>query len=214
MIYCIGNSHVAYFAGTEKRSYFPKKENESFNELIGDDRFKLLDLGGIIAYNFIDSHMNKVYDIIKNIDYISLIAGEVDCRLHLPSQADKQNKSDEETVNECAERFFICYDKLIEMGYKVFCISTHPTTTEGHSMQDMSRPIYGNVERRNNICVLWNRKLEELSLIRNIPFITIYNNLVDENNITKMEYFSDYCHLNSSKVINFYLDELKKYDII
>ena len=207
MIHCIGNSHVNNFSNHEKLSY-----------VSNDSRFSLHHIGPVIAYNFLEHHMVSVYNILTNVDinndYVCIVVGEVDCRLHLPLQADQQNKSDEIMVNECVDRLFSCYDDLINKGYKVFCVGTHPTTTKEHDMSSMDSPIYGNVERRNNICVLWNDRLKYLSDKKNIPFVSIYDKLVDENNITKMEYFQDYCHLNSFKVFNFILDELKNKKII
>jgi hypothetical protein len=202
MIHCIGNSHVNNFSNN---NYITLQSG------FKNDIFTLYHLGATIAYNFYEHHMPKVIDIIKYIDkkdYISLIVGEVDCRLHLPLQADQQNKTDFEIVNECINRLFRCYDYLIENDYNVIVFSTHPTTIKGHNMSDMSNPIYGSVERRNNICVLWNNKLKDMCSVKNIKYIDFYKYLVDENNITKMEYFLDYCHLNSNKIFPFLLKEM------
>ena len=190
MIHLIGNSHVNTFSN-----------DSDLNMSFENDIFKSHHIGPVIAYNFYDHHMSSVRDIIKNInknDFISLIVGEVDCRLHLPLQADKQSKTDNDIVDECLSRLFKCYDELLNNGYNIIVFSTHPTTTEEHNMDRNDRPIYSNVERRNNICLLWNKKIENMCTIRNIKYIDFYNLLVDENNITKMEYFLDYCHLNSS----------------
>jgi len=201
MIHVIGNSHVNTFSSDNKL-------NMSFE----NDLFKSHHIGPVIAYNFYEHHMPSVYNIIKNInknDYISLIVGEVDCRLHLPLQADKQNQTDDKIVDECVNRLFRCYDVLKNNGYNLIVFSTHPTTTENHDMSKTDRPIYGNVERRNNICLMWNKKLEELCKIKNIKYVDFYHLLVDENNITKMEYFLDYCHLNSSMCYPFILKKIK-----
>ena len=98
MIHLIGNSHVNTFSNDSKL-------NMSFE----NDIFKSHHIGPVIAYNFYEHHMNSVRNIINNIqknDYISLIVGEVDCRIHLPLQADKQNKTDYEIVDECLNRLF------------------------------------------------------------------------------------------------------------
>jgi hypothetical protein len=201
MIHLIGNSHVSTFSNDNK-------VNMSFE----NEFFKSHYIGPVIAYNFYEHHMESVNKIINNVqknDYISLIVGEVDCRVHLPLQADNQKNSDEEIVDECITRLFRCYDNLLERGYKVIVYSTHPTTTENHDMSREDRPIYGNVERRNNICMIWNKKLEILCKSKNIIFINFYDLLVNENNITKMDYFLDYCHLNSSMCYPFILEKTK-----
>lgn len=207
-IHCVGNSHVNNFSGDDKIN---------FNNSV-DDRFEIYHLGPVVAYNFISCYMTNTLSVLQKIykedDFVTIVVGEVDCRLHIPLQADKHNIEDSDMVRDVSERFFLCYDELIKKNYKVFCLGTHPTTTEDHNMTDGRRPIYGDVIRRNKICVLWNDNMKELSKKRNIPFIDIYNNLVDEKNLTKMDFFLDYCHLNSKKVLPFYIDELKKNNIL
>lgn len=208
MIHLIGNSHVNTFSNDDKI-------NMSFE----NEFFKSHHIGPVIAYNFYEHHMNSINNILSNNivqknDFISLIVGEVDCRIHLPLQADNQNKSDEIIVHECVDRLFRCYDELLNKQYNLIVFSTHPTSTESHDMSREDRPIYGDVKRRNNICLIWNKKIEEMCILKNIPYISIYDKLVDENNITKMEYFQDYCHLNSSMVYDFIIDELKNKNIV
>ncbi len=204
MIHLIGNSHVNTFSN-----------DCNLNMSFENEIFKSYHIGPVIAYYFYEHHMNSVYDIIKNNtiqkkDYISLIVGEVDCRVHLPQQADKQNKTDYEIVEECVNRLFRCYDDLVQKGYNVIVYSTHPTTIESHCMSDESLPvIYGEVDRRNKICLMWNEKLKELCDLKKIKFVNFYDLLVDENNITKMEYFLDYCHLNSSLCFTHILEKTK-----
>ena len=203
MIHLIGNSHVNTFSNDDKI-------NMSFE----NEFFKSHHIGPVIAYNFYEHHMSSVNKIIidNNIqksDYISLIIGEVDCMVHLPLQADIQKINDEEIVAECVNRLFRCYDNLLERDYKIIVYSTHPTTTENHDMSREDRPIYGDVERRNNISLIWNKKLGDLCKSKNIKFVNFYDLLVNENNITKMEYFLDYCHLNSSMCYPFILEKTK-----
>jgi hypothetical protein len=42
-----------------------------------------------------------------------------------------------------------------------------------------------------------------------ISFISIYDKLVDENNMTRTEYFKDYCHLIYDKCFPMFLSELQ-----
>ena len=63
------------------------------------DIFRTYHLGPTIAYNFYEHHFPRVLDIIntsninKEDDYICLVVGEVDCRWHLPLQAEKQDRN-------------------------------------------------------------------------------------------------------------------------
>ena len=207
MIYCIGNSHLNTFSFTSgfANFRFSSCKNIAF-----------FHLGPVIAYNFYEKHFPKVREKIlpkvnKEDDYLLFVVGEVDCRLHIPKQADIQRRCDEEIVEECVSRFSRIYDIL--QGYKILVFGTHPTTTEAHSMEDMSRPIYDSMQRRNSICVLWNNYMEKTAQKRGFPFFSIYSDLVDSQNSTKMEYFMDYCHLDSMKVKPFILREFKKMGI-
>ncbi len=207
MIHCVGNSHVNNFSNSEK-----------LNMNFQNKYFKSYHIGPVTAYNFFENHIQSVNNMLNNIDktndWITIIVGEVDCRLHLPLQADRQNRLDSDVVNECINRFIRCYDILINNGYKVFCMGTQPSTTEGHNMNTADRPIYDSMERRNSICLLWDKYLKLECDKRNIKFISIYNYLVDENNITNMNYFQDYCHLIGSKSYPLIVDELIKNEII
>jgi hypothetical protein len=206
MIHCVGNSHINTFSGES----FLRYKDVSNNYFIGHW------IGPVIAYNFFEHHLQSSLNClwgIKKEDYVTLVVGEVDCRIHLPKHADLQQRKDEDVVRECILRFMRSYDGIKNLGFKVIVIGTHPTTLSGHN-DDPDNPVWGDVERRNKICVIWNSLLKEESFKRDIPFVSIYDHLVDENNLTKMDYFLDYCHLNSSKVFPFIIQELRKAKII
>lgn len=115
---------------------------------------------------------------------------------------------------KCINRFFLCYEKLLSMGIKCIVFSTHPTTLASHDMRFAEMPVYDCWQRRNQICVYWNKYSKQNADKLSIPFISFYENLVEENNATKMEYFLDYCHLNSEKVMPFITTALKANAII
>jgi hypothetical protein len=207
IIHLIGNSHTHTFSANPSHI-------ESINPASG--KLRCYHIGPVIAYNFYEHYLpiiktEYLAKIDKDNDYICFIIGEVDCRIHLPQQADIQNRTDEDIVAECVSRFSRVYEAL--EGYKFIVFGTHPTTTEPHSMDRRERPIYSSMERRNNICVLWNRYMKELADNNGFPFISIYDYLVDENNCTKMEYFFDYCHLKADRVWPLVYAEFKKHNI-
>lgn len=210
MIHLIGNSHVSTFSNqtVPPARYF-----------FDSEYFKANCLNAITAYNFYDNHKEFINDYIRDKteegDKISFIAGEVDCRIHIPKQADEQNITDEESVLICLNKFL----KVILMpnwfkNREPIAFGVHPSTNEPHSMDNKSRPIYGSMERRNNISVLWNKHLKAMCENIGIKFVSIYDYLVNDNNETKMEYFGDYCHLNSVKVYQFIIKEFKAQGLI
>lgn len=205
IIHCIGNSHVNIFKGID--------------EIFGDDMlplFKTFDTGPTIAYNFYQHHYypKAIKYIVDNVnvkdDYIMLIIGEVDCRWHIPKQAELQNRNITDVVIECVDRYFKCFLDLKNKGYKVIGWGGHPSTTAGHN-DDIHAPVYGECVLRNKTSLLWNSYLEEKCKQHDVPFISIIHELIDKDTgLTKMDYFIDYCHLKSSLVMPMVMEKLSR----
>jgi len=193
MIYCIGNSHANFFTGTDPPSRYKGERGQFVSKSIGP----------IIAYNFKNNHFPKVIDFLEweNIDksenYVMLVVGEVDCRWHLPKQAQINQRCELETTRECVDRFFECICDLRALGYHMIGWGGHPSTTASHS-DDPYNPIFGDCFTRNRISLEWSRYLGERCLENSIPFLSIIEDLIDENGLTRMEYFRDYCHLGEN----------------
>jgi hypothetical protein len=203
MIHVVGNSHVNTFSNCP---FVSRGE-------VKNDVFKLHHIGALTAKYMLRKYSNKINGVLKHIQkgsHIIPMAGEVDCRFHIPLQATRQKKNDEAMVSEFMKGYMEVFDYLISLGYKPIAFGTHPSTTEDHDMSNIMRPIHSSMERRNGISILWNEQLEQEAYTRNIPFISIYHYLVNGSNKTNMKYYLDYCHLNSSLVFEFILMELKK----
>lgn len=215
MIWGFGNSHAAIFSGIKPCGNIrgPKlgvaEPNPNYKNI------RTIFLGPIIAYNFRKSHLPTLlstlsqYRVDKNNDSIALYVGEVDCRFHLAKRIMEKEDTAENIVSDCIKRYYSIIKQLKDEGWKMIVFGTHPTTTKNHS-EDLNSPYWGTCKFRNDICVMWNKKLKECCDIDNIPFISIYDKLVDENNITKMEYFLDYCHLSYDKCFPMFVDEMRK----
>ena len=209
-IHFIGNSHVSLFSGSY--DLFQKDQI---------DIFKTYHLGPTIAYNFYEHHFFKVLEIIKNSDinkeedYICLVVGEVDCRWHLPLQANIQNKNINDIVIECVNRFFRCHLELQRMGYKIISWGGHPSTTSGHC-DNLNCPVFGECLYRNKIGNIFKNYLKEISDSNNIKFVSIYDYLLNDDGTTNMSFFreNDYCHLNPNKCLEHVYSELKENNII
>ena len=146
MIYCIGNSHSHFFTGSLPSDSLGSKQNNYFTSI---------SLGPTIAYNFYDKHLDKVKKIIsddfmipifgvkfsKEKDYVLLAIGEVDCRWHIPYQANLQGKNVDDMTKECLDRFFRCHLELKKNGIKTIAWGGHPSTTEGRN-SNPDAPIF------------------------------------------------------------------------
>jgi hypothetical protein len=210
MIYTFGNSHSHLFTGSAPSTFG-----------IGEIRnpyFTSISLGPTIAYNFYENHHNNLLNwvnklnINKENDFIMLVVGEVDCRVHLPRQVILQNRSIDEIVKECIDRFFRVYIDLKNKGYKVIGWGGHPSTTSGPS-ENPSEPIVGDCIFRNSISLSWDKHLETLCLKNKIPYITIIKDLINDNNLTDMDYFMDYCHLRLDKVMEIIRNKFKEIEL-
>jgi hypothetical protein len=98
------------------------------------------------------------------------------------------------------------------MGYKVIAFGAHPSTTSGHN-DDPQNCVFGDCLTRNRIAIEYNKSLQEQSKNNGLFFVSIFDYLVDDNFMTKMEYFKDYCHLDGGKIKEFLKIEFKKIGI-
>jgi len=159
----------------------------------------------VIAYNFFEHHFPLMIQTLNQLpitptDKVLIAVGEVDCRWHLPKQAETQNRPVDEVVKECIDRFFRAHLVLKENGYDVIGWGGHPSTTSGHSDVDHS-PVYGDCLSRNKISLLWSDYLGEKCHQNGIKFVSIIRDLINVDGLTKMEYYKDYCHLDSKKLL-------------
>jgi hypothetical protein len=210
MIYVFGNSHAHFFTDST-----PSKIGEGEKE---NEQFRTFSLGPVIAYNFIDHHLPMMINYINTlpitpIDSILIAVGEVDCRWHLPNQANIQKKEINEIIHECVDRLFIAHTHLRESGYDVIGWGGHPSTTEGHS-DDPSRPVFGDCLYRNQITLEWNDYLSKKCQGGGFKFSSVVRDLINEDGLTKMEYYKDYCHLDSLKFLPTVIEKFKKEKIL
>ncbi len=216
MLFVFGNSHVVTFCGSPPAgNKSPKIMTNKPQRNPENPNICSMFLGkGLVAYNFVNKHLPKVYAALKDVsadkskDSCLLYIGEVDCRYYLAKRV-LEGDDRETVVKECVERFFETVKDMLEKGWRVAVAGSHPTTTEGHD-EHPDHPHWGDCALRNAVCVEWNKQLKALCDGANVPFICIYDELVDENNITKMEYFVDYCHLSYEKCFPKFLRELRK----
>ena len=206
MIYVFGNSHAHFFTDSSPGQF---GEGEKKHEY-----FRSFSLGPIIAYNFITSHFPTMIQWVNGLpinpeDPVLLAIGEVDCRWHIPKQAELQKRDVNDVVHECIDRFFQAHTHLQEAGYRVVGWGGHPSTNDGHC-DNPSGPIYGDVQNRNKISLEWSDYLEKRCKEKGIEFVSIIRDLINVDNSTKMEYYKDYCHLDPVKYLPVVVEKFKK----
>ena len=117
----IGNSHAHFFSFTHPGHFgwSPRTLIESDYNL----RINTCSIGPTTAFRFATKHypyfLAQLYQRKPEPGTLVLIpVGEVDCRLHLPQQAHKQNRSISEVVEECVDRFFKVLLSLKSLGFR------------------------------------------------------------------------------------------------
>jgi hypothetical protein len=227
----IGNSHAATLPGAPPCGHKVSKQRHrpygrGFTDVNPFLPFRAWFLGPVLAYNFYEHHLQKVYSFINEFPEIFkekdttlvLIVGEIDCRVHLPKYVtDKRPVSD--VVEECITRYHRSIIDLRDKGFNVAVAGAQPSLTDESIIRRMPRQereynISGTTDLRNQICKHWDSFHGYLCKNNEIPFISIYNDLIQENGNAKEELFSDYIHISHEKTINFWVESFKKQNLL
>lgn len=190
-IHCIGDSHACFFSGVAKsRLPWPAPSPDQI------PLFKTYWLGAFLAYNLINK--DELFVCLKKIpkdEKVMLIFGEIDCRAHLIKQQRETNKALEKIVEDCAKRYISAILKVKK---------THPNiliwgvvaSTKFEGPLDNIYPTVGTCLERNTATKMFNEYLQNFASKNNIPFISVFDKLVDKKGITNMAYYRDRIHLN------------------
>lgn len=214
MIHCFGDSHAAVFSG------FGTKENRKVDTYVNIIPYFIGYVcrnesnEPILAYNF-----HKAYIPIRNVmignniqpeDKLMFCFGEIDCRVHLQKQSEIQNRSIEDVARECAERYMNNILRFKEYNKKLLIFAPIAST----SYESVTFPKYGSCRERNKVTRIFNNELKKLSDDNDIIFVSIFDNLVNEHDVTKMdEYYQDDIHL-SQTAMPFIMDKMRNLGVI
>ena len=205
-IHCIGDSHVSVFTGLEEIKTHPEYPNRY------DDQYELFSsyrLGPLTAYNSfkIKSDIIKIINLfIKPEDYILLSFGEIDCRLHILKQVEKQNISIEQAVDICTNRYLDLIKDLRKEHDKII-IYLPPASTADFIENDEYGTL-GDTNTRNRVTKYFEDNIK--TKCKDVSFLSIYKYLIDEVNNTNMVYYEDQIHLSPLKVKDFIIKELNE----
>ena len=195
MIFCFGNSHVSIFSGNDKM--VPIWPNRSIDYL---PWFRTFRLGAGTAYQAM-KHVNEILNIVqqwsvsidfnKENDTILLVFGEVDVRSHIISQAEKQNRSIDSITLEVVDRYFEAIMFLKNKGFKVAvfgCVAGY-VVPEGSNGPPW--PHVGTLKQRNGATRLLNNSISALCKSVDIPFISVFDEMLEEDGITTKTKYLD-----------------------
>jgi len=210
MIHCIGDSHSSVFSGKDEiQPVWPQRSDDTL------PFFRSYRIGPATAFQ-LENKIPLINNIINSVyntgDKILFCFGEVDCRAHLKKQMDLQQKSMDHIVKECVDRYF----KNV-LKYKDKNIMVWGPIASWEPSRKYNGPSFGSCEERNEITGKFNDYLKKLCYKSDIPFLSIFNIMVDPNNITKPLFLDDWeeCHMHlSQRSMIYIINEFKKNSLI
>lgn len=190
-IYAFGDSHVSVFSGKGSKNEPYMVPTWPQTAIRKNKMFVPVRLGSVLAYHA-ESYKKKIEYIInmnsmnfnKSKDCILLSFGEIDIRVHLLKQKIKQKKNNELIVSESLSGYFNLIQYLKEKDYKII--------------------IYGPIASSKQTVIVENYCYEN-----NIPFITIFYEMIDKQGETNEKFLMDDIHL-SSEYLNLIITKLEK----
>jgi len=226
-----GNSHAATFPGAPPCGNHVSKQRHrpygrGYTDMHPVHPFRAWFLGPALAYNFYEHHLAKVYSFIKEFPHVFteknvmllMVFGEIDCRVHLPKYVSEQ-RTVENVVEECVTRYHKSILELKHRGFNIAVAGSQPSLSDESILKRMPEEdrrynVSGTTEIRNQICKHWDSFHNHLCDKHDIPFVSIYNQLIDSQGFTREDLFSDYIHLSHDKTIQLWLNAFKKLNIL
>lgn len=133
--------------------------------------------------------------INKQRDVLLLVFGEIDARVHIYLQYEKNNGkiSIERLIDATVERYGETIGRLKADG---FAVSIHGLPPAARKDFESNLPFLGSPEQRSEISREFNRKLGEFCRRSGVAFIDMQSIAADDNGFMKKEYAADEVHLN------------------
>lgn len=201
----IGDSHVNFFSGNEELTYMPIGHDINICPNVTGLKTTSLHLGACLAYtvNKIDSStgfLNKLNYLFDNFivpgSTIIFTLGESDVRAHIGKQALLQNCSAFKVIDD----IMVEYSKQLlhckQLGYRVCVWGPIASQPDSYPLNPQF-PRVGSELERNSYAMYFTDCLAAFCLKENIPFISILEEMLDENGRTKSEMLTtDQVHLS------------------
>ncbi len=214
----IGDSHVNFFSGNELLNYQPLENGICLCPQINDFNFTVLYLGPCLAYTCCKTDSRTQF--AKKLNFIKkeiltpgariiISLGEIDIRLHVLKQSERNNKPVESVIDDIIENYNKLINNLLKEGYDVCCWG--PIASQKDTLpEDPNFPRYGSETDRNNATRIFNQKINDVCRKEGAVYLSIFDKLVDSQNLTKAEFLSaDNFHL-SQRAMPLALAEFEK----
>ena len=186
MIYIFGDSHRNFLTQSPPGCGVP----------VELDIFRSYSVGPGTAHNYYENRFPetlRLLEIIPKTNFIILNAGEIDCRMHIPGKWQEEGGDLLDFVERTVNNLMKCYLHLRNLGYNIITWGPHPT----RKVELLGYTYYVSDQKtRNQSCEMFNEVLQYKSLLYNIPFATLYYDIITSDYDVHDEYYSDSIHLN------------------
>jgi hypothetical protein len=175
------------------------------HELIADSKayFRHNKLDGKTAYKLKD-HDKRVRKIITPIKdkHIIFVFGEVDVRIHIKFQHMQSGIPVKTLIRNTAKRYTDYIAQLRHEGFDIHVFNVVPTGDfKGKQFENWKKkltyPFQTSFKERQLYTLMLNTELNSFCKTKHIPFIDVYDHLVDARGIRKKELVYDFSHINS-----------------
>jgi len=191
-IFAVGDSH-------SRRCFENHDRIADSRVLVGYNK-----LDGKTAYN-LERHEKKLLRILNPLREKELIFcfGEVDVRLHIKYKHLQLGIPVGELIDKTAERYTCYVNKLRKEGYRIHIFNVVPTgdflgAAAEKWKQGISYPFNATYEERSRYTEDLNRAYGTYCRKFQIPFINIYQFLVDDTGRRRQDLVFDFAHINNS----------------
>lgn len=150
-------------------------------------------LGPKLAYN-IHNQNSQIQTIIKSEQANDIIFcfGEIDCRYHIYNIHKKQNIPLIDVIENVVDRYTLYISQLNDITKYIVNIVPTGTQTNIYNIE-----FFSDIEQRTQITLEFNCKLKEYCQLRNIIFLDVYDQLIDENGYKLKKLVTDDVHITN-----------------
>jgi len=220
-------SGVAYFIGVRGRGFYrflfdlhsivyARLSGKPLVHVIGDSHAKVFrgqrlfivhHMGAATAHNLAKassttSSNRKLFDAISRMrsgDFAVLVFGEIDCRIHIYNQYEKNDRKRpiRELIDDTVFNYGVIMEELTRLGIR-FAVYGVPPATKARN--EYHYTFYAPPEEHCRISGMFNERLKGLCARNDYPFIDVYSRFSDEDGFMLREYAADEVHLNGKTV--------------
>jgi hypothetical protein len=191
-IFAVGDSH-------SRRCFENHDRIADSRVLVGYNK-----LDGKTAYN-LPRHEKKLLRILRPLREKELIFcfGEVDVRLHIQYKHLQLDVPVDQLIEKTAERYTSYVNILRKEGYRIHIFNVVPTgdflgSAAEKWKQGLSYPFTATHEERSSYTEKLNKAYCKYCREFQIPFIDIYEHLVDDTGKRRQEFVFDFAHIDNS----------------